>query len=213
MKKFYFLFLTFITASCLNLENQKSERLTFTQSFYPEYTNYIFNAEEEYIKHGFFEKDEKIISSGKYSYKWANQEKNTYINLGDFLPSPDENGYRDFTIFDSLYINIYSEEKTSSTFLVALNCQETVPDSKSSSTVAYLSYLVTMNFKGWKEFKIPFTDFSKKNLPDLTKVTGLCFHSKGWSQVPDPKSVIYIDKFYFTKSKYYFNINENNIDE
>ena len=81
---------------------KKADRLTFVQSFYPEYVNYIFNAEDEYVKHGFFQKDENITNSGKYSYKWANQDQNTYIKLDQFLPDPDEKGYRDFTIYDSL---------------------------------------------------------------------------------------------------------------
>ena len=213
MKRFYIFSLTFMFVSLINLEAQKPDRLTFVQSFYPEYTNYIFNAEEDYVKHGFFEKDEEIKFSGQYSYKWANQDKNNYINLSQFLPEPDQNGYRDFNIYDSLYINIYSKEKTSSTFIIALNCQERQPDSKSSSKNAYLSYYVTMNFKGWKQFKIPFTEFTKNYSPDIRKVTSLCFHAKGWSQVPDPTSVLYIDKFFFTKAIYDFNMNENDINE
>ena len=57
------------------------------------------------------------------------------------------------------------------------------------------------------------TEFSKKNNPDLTKVTSLCFHSKGWSQIIDPTSVINIDKFFFTKAKYDFNMDENDISD
>ena len=127
-----------------SLREEISDRLTFVQSFYPEFTAYIFNSEKDYIKHGFFEKDETITYSGKYSYKWANQDKNTYINLENFLPAA-QNNYRDFSIYDSVYINIYSEEKTSSTFIIALNCQEL-----DSWKNAYFYYYVTMNFKGRK---------------------------------------------------------------
>ena len=81
------------------------------------------------------------------------KSRQKYINLGEFLPSPDKNGYRNFTIYNSLYINIFSEEKTNSTFLVTLNCQERNPDSKSSSTVSYISYFVTINFKDGKNLK------------------------------------------------------------
>ena len=133
--------------------------------------------------------------------------------MKDFLPEPDEKGYRDFTIYDSLYINIYSNEKTGSSFLIELECQEREPDSESSSTKAYISYFLLMNFKGWKEFKIPLSEFSKKYSADITKVTGLSFHSIGWSQVPDPKTIIYIDKFFFTKAKYDFNMDEKDISE
>ena len=191
-----------------NVKQEKPDRLTFVQTFDPKYTNYIFNSEEEFVKHGFFEKDEKITKSGKYSYKWADQEKNSYVDLDQFLPEPDENGYRDFTEFDSLYITIYSEEKTSSTFIIALNCQEVEPTRN-----AYFYYYVTMGFKGWKELKISLKEFTKNNNPDLSKVTGLKFHSKGWSQIVNPDAVIYIDKFFFTKAKYEFNMNETEISD
>ena len=193
----------------LNLNGQKADRLSLVQSFYPEYTQYIFNSEEEYIKHGFFQKDETITSSGKYSYKWENPESNNYINLEQFLPKADANGHRDFSIYDSLYINIYSKEKSSSTFIVALNCQYI----ESLSKNAYFYYYVKMNFKGWKEFKISLRDFIKSNDPDINKVTSLYFSSKGWGQIINPQTVVYIDKFFFTKAKYEFNMNENEIDD
>ena len=208
MKNFY-LFFIILFAFCKNLRENKPDRLTFIQSFYPEYTNYIFNSEEEFIKHGFFIKDEIITSSGKYSYKWENPETNKYINLDSFLPPPDENGFRDFSIYDSLYINIYSEEKTSSTFIVALNCQYV----ESLKKNAYFYYYVTMNFKGWKQLKISIKEFTKSNGPNISQVTGLAFHSTGWSQVVNPKSVVYIDKFFFTKAKYDFNMEESEINE
>ena len=211
MKKLFSFLIVFFIISFYKSENliqEKPDRLTFFQTFDPEYMNYIFNSEEKFVKHGFFVKDEKITKSGKYSYKWANQEKNSYVNLDQFLPEPDENGYRDFTEFDSLYITIYSEEKTSSTFIIALNCQEVKPTRN-----AYFYYYVTMGFKGWKELKISLKEFTKVYNPDLSKVTGLKFYSKGWNQIVNPDTVIYIDKFFFTKAKYEFNMNETEIND
>ena len=193
MKILYIFSLFLISITCINLNDNKINRLTFKQTYYPDLTNYIFNAEEEFVKHGFFERDERITSSGEYSYKWANPDKNNYIKLDQFLPEKNKNGYIDFTIYDSLYINIYSKQKTGATFNIVLYCQEREPDSQSSSPNAYINYLFIMNFKGWKEFKIPFSEFSKNYSPDITKVTSLIFQTKGWSQVPDPTSIINID--------------------
>ena len=208
MKNIYIFFLIFIIPFCKTLKEEKPDRLIVTQSFDPKYTLYIFDSEKDFIKHGFFEKDEKITKSGTFSYKWANQDQHTFINLTSFMPEPDADGYRDFSIYDSIYINIYSEEKTSSTFIIALNCQ-LLDNGKN----AYFYYYVTMNFKGWKELKIPISEFTKNTSPDLKKVSSLCFHSKGWNQIMDPTSVIYIDKFFFTKSQYEFNMDENDISE
>ena len=41
---------------------------------------------------------------------------------------------------------------------------------------------------------IYFTDFSKHYSPDITKVTSIAFSTKGWDQILDPTSIIYIDK-------------------
>ena len=123
MKNIYILFLILFIPFCKTLREDKPDRIIVTESFDPKNVLYVFDAEKDFVKHGFFEKDEKITKSGKYSYKWAKQDQNTYIDLTSFLSEPDENGYRDFSNFDSIYINIYSEEKTSSTFIIALNCQ------------------------------------------------------------------------------------------
>ena len=208
MKNFYVIFFILILPFCTNLKEEKPDRISFIQSFDPENTLYIFDSEKDYVKHGAFEKDEKIIYSGKYSYKWANQDKNNYIDLTQFIPNPDANGYRDLSKYDSLYINIYSKEKTSSTFIMAISCQKIGNDNN-----AYYYYYITMNFKGWKELKISFSEFTDNNyMPDLTKVTHFYFNSKGWNQIVDPTSVIYIDKFFFTKAKYEFNMDENDIN-
>ena len=76
-KVFFILTLSF----CLNLKGDKPDRLTFVQTYDPNYIHYVFNAEEEYVKHGFFEKNEEITLSGKYSYKWEKQDQNTYIKF------------------------------------------------------------------------------------------------------------------------------------
>ena len=208
MKKYFnIIFLILFLPFCTSLREEKPDRISFVQSFDPENTVYIFDSEKDYVKHGFFEKDERITYSGKYSYKWANQDKNNYIDLTGFLPSPNVDGYRDFSKYDSLYINIYSKEKTYSTFIMALECQK-----MDNGNPAYYYYYVTMSFKGWKELKISFSEFTDNNsIPDLTKVTRLYFSSKGWSQTPDPTSVIFIDKFFFTKAKYEFNMDGNDI--
>lgn len=203
MNKLLFLFILFYGT---NLRAQKPDRLEFVQTFDTNFVHYIFNAEEDYVKHGFFEKDENIKSSGKFSYKWAKQDQNTYINLSPFLPEPNENEYIDFSMYDHIYINIYSEKKTSSTFIIALNCQVL-----NNGKNAYFYYYVSMNFEGWKELKIRISEFTKNSSPDLSKVTSLCFHSKGWNQIIDPTSVIYIDKFFFTKAKFDFNMEEEEI--
>ena len=75
-------------------------------------------------------------------------DQNTYINSTSLFPNLDENGYWDFSIYYYLYINIYSEEKTSSTFIVALNCQE-IDGSKN----VYFYYYVYNEFQRMERIK------------------------------------------------------------
>ena len=62
MKYAFILFLFYAIISLSTLKENKDDRLTFVQTFEPEKVNYIFNAEDEFVKHGFFEKDEKITN-------------------------------------------------------------------------------------------------------------------------------------------------------
>ena len=81
--------------------HEDDERLTYKETFDEQRTHYIINTEESYQTLSKFTKDEQITSSGKYTYKWSEQDKNSYIDLKSKLPSPGSSGYVDFTIYET----------------------------------------------------------------------------------------------------------------
>ena len=60
MKNIYILFFLFIIPFCKTLKEDKPDRLIIIESFDPKNALYVFDAEKDFVKHGFFEKDEKI---------------------------------------------------------------------------------------------------------------------------------------------------------
>ncbi len=86
--------------------------------------------------------------------------------------------------------------------LVQLLLQHLIAKKQMEVKMSIFTIMLQQNFKGWKELKISLSEYTKNNSHDLSKLTSLCFHSKGQSQITDPTSIIYIDKFYFVKSKF-----------
>ena len=59
--------------------------------------------------------------------------------------------------------------------------------------VRYKNYKIPINFTGWKEIKIPYSDLGD-NGGDLSQVTSLKIHSSGWGQVPNKDAILFIDR-------------------
>ena len=206
-----FFILSFSLFNCKEIISELN-RLTYKTIIDKDNSFYIINTENEYKIIKNLQKDEIIKYSGDYTYKWANQDSLTYFNLDSLLPKSDSKGYRDFSIYDSIFIKLYSSISTISTFMLVIYCQERQPDQISTMTKHYFRSTVTINFKGWKEILIKFSDLDIGYSPDITKVTGISIISTGWDQIPNPKSVIYFDQIYLIKYKYEFNIPENEIN-
>ena len=190
----------------------KNERLTYKTTIDKDNSFYIINTSNEYQTITNLQKDELIINSGEYTYKWANQDSLTNIYFTSLLPKPDSKGYRDFSIYDEIFLKLYSPKATFSTFIIVIYCQEREPDEISSSTRHYIKYIIKIDFKGWKEFVIPLKSFDIGYSPDITKVTGVNLRSTGWGQNPNPKTVVYFDQICLCKMKYEFNIPEDEIN-
>ena len=208
-----FFVLSFIFGNCKKILSElNNNRLTYKTTIDKDNSFYIINTSNEYQTIQNLQKDELIIDSGDYTYRWSNQDSITSINLSSFLPKADSSGYRDFSIYDAIFLKLYSPKETLSTFIIVILCQEREPDEISPSTRHYIKYTVKINFKGWKEFIIQLNSFDIGYSPDITKVTGILLYSIGWNQSPNPKSVIYFDQVCFSKIKYEFNIPENEIN-
>ena len=201
----------FIGLLCLT-SNKELERLTFEQTYDKDNTYFLINAEDNYKEINKLIKDEYIIHSGTYSYKWERQDINKSLYLMPIKTGSDI--YTDMSNYDSIYLNIYSKYKTQSEFIIIINCQERNPDYVTSFVkYCYASYKIRINFVGWKQFKIRLNAFSTMYEPDFSRVSSIQLGAEGWEMVPNNKTILYFDKILITKATYNFNIKEENIKE
>ena len=214
MKLVFILFLSSLFLSN-SVEETKdvNKRLTFKETFDPENTYYILNAEEEYKEIKNLKKNEEYKNSSSYSYEWTNHPKQLVIVLADYLPEGDAQGYRDMTKYDTVYFNIYSKKILPTKVTLVIPCQERTPDEISDMPYAYRSIKIPINFEGWKEIKISFKQMDNAYGGDLSKVKGFSIYSNGWGNIPNNETELYIDKICFTKLKYEFNMKESEITE
>ena len=191
---------------------KENERITFSESYDKDNAYYLINTENDYKEIKQLKKDEYITRSGAYSYKWERQDINK-----SFYIMPIKTGtniYTDMSIYDSIYLNIYSKYKTNSEFIILIHCQERTPDYITTfMKYAYASYKIRINFKGWKQFKIKLSAFSTTYDPDFKRVSSIQLGSSGWEMVINNKTVIFFDKIFITKAKYNFNMNKDNIKD
>ena len=189
------------------------KRLTYKETFDPDNTYYILNTENEYKTIKNLEKNELITNSSTYTYEWSDHITKTYINLKDSLPKGDSDGYRDMTKYDFIYLNVYSKNNIGSKIVIVIECQKREPDEISQMKVCYKSYIIPINWSGWKEIKIPYSSFSDGYGADLSKVSSLIINSSGWGCVPNKDTILFIDKIFFSKMKIIFNMKEDEIFE
>ena len=214
MKLYLLIFVSLIFSSKSKEENQvMSKRLTYKESFDPNNIYYILDSQEEFKQIKNLQKNEIYKNSSSYSYEWSNHTKKTSIDLKNYLPQSNSEGYRDMTKYEYIYLNIFSKRNTGSKIVLLLYCQERTPDSVSAMKVAYKSYIININFVGWKEIKVPLRIMSNSYGADLTKVSGFSFSATGWNCIPKEETEIYIDKIYFSRYLYTFNMKEFEIYE
>ena len=189
-----------------------NKRLIYKDSFDEDYTHILLNTQEEYKEIKNLKKSENYTNSSLYIYEWSNHPKNTYVPLSEYLPKGDSEGYRDLTIYDTIYLNIFSKRTVLTKITLVIKCQKRTPDEISDMDVAYKSVKILINFEGWKEFKIPLSSLDDSYGANLTTVSGFIFYAN-WGETPNIKTELYIDKVIITRLKYQFNMEESEILE
>ena len=213
MRLFIILFVSLIISIKSKEEaNSKTERLTYIETLDEDNTYYIINTKEEYKEIKNLKKNEIYKNSSSYSYEWSNHTINTKISLNNYLPKSDTK-YRNMTNYDTFYLNIYSKQNIDEKIAIVIECQERTPDEASKMKVSYKYFNILLDFEGWKEFKISYKVFEDGYGGDLTRVSGLAIHSKGYGCVPNEETELFIDKIAFTTLKYKFNMEPSEITE
>lgn len=134
------------------------------------------------------------------SAKWARQDSKTSVVMNS-VPG-------DITDYSFVCLWIYSEKATSSQMQLCINCQPA-----DGGKTAYKRHAITVNWTGWKLLVLNLGDFSDGYGADLSKVSSFALNASGWSMVPNPETVLYIDSIYLSSNSYKFNMSADDIGD
>lgn len=96
----------------------------------------------------------------------------------------------DWSAYDRLSFWLHSRKATGSRFLLILPSEN-----PASEGMDYYSYTFTLNFTGWKHFRLYLPSLSATREPlGWTKIGGLRFTATGWGNEPHPEAVVSIDE-------------------
>lgn len=117
----------------------------------------------------------------KYSMQWNHGASKADVYL------PKKNTPRDWSQFTSLDLWIYSEKAYGNPFMIVVDC-----DPKETGAASYLSYKITVDWEGWKQFSIPVSGMSISRNADPKEVNDVRLVISGWSMVINPECELYI---------------------
>ncbi len=128
-----------------------------------------------------FEKSTEQVKEGASAGKWANVAQNNRIVTSN-IP-------HDWSKFQYISLWVYSAEANkSSVMLVAYSAN------RETNEEDYYHYKVILDWTGWKLFEVAFKEFTvTRNPAGWNKIDSLKLASTGWSQTPNPTTLLYFD--------------------
>lgn len=123
----------------------------------------------------------EYVKEGRFSLKWDNHNVYPAISAVD-IPS-------DWTGANEISFDIYSEKVTDETVTMLI-----YSDNLATKWRDGYSYSFKIDWTGWKEFKIPLSDFELFNNPKgFNNVKSINFTSKAFRSSANPYTVLYLD--------------------
>lgn len=121
------------------------------------------------------------VKEGRFSLKWDNHNVYPAISAVDVPP--------DWTGANEISFDIYSEKVTDETVTMII-----YSDNLATKWRDGYSYSFKIDWTGWKEFKIPLSDFALLNNPTgFNNVKSINFTAKAFRADANPYTVLYLD--------------------
>lgn len=121
------------------------------------------------------------VKSGRFAGKWSDHPRYPTLHTRR-VP-------RDWGSFSALRFWAYSQEPTHEKITLAVES-----DSPETAWKDYFLYTFVVDWTGWKEFAVPFTDFTAYEKPaGWPQVGAVCFFAKIFDRQPNPYTVLYLD--------------------
>lgn len=93
----------------------------------------------------------------------------------------------DWSEWNCLRFALHSAEATGAKFMLIL-----ASDAETDGA-DYFSFPITLDWTGWQEFAIPFSEMSRARQPvGWSKIDSVTFSASGWGNEPNPRSVVHI---------------------
>jgi len=121
------------------------------------------------------------VKNGKYSANWKNHTRTSYLSFS--------NVERDWSDCNEIGFDIYSEVSNGSKIVLVIYTDLNPAPGK---TISCFVYEFKLDFKGWKRFEIPMSEFENTNFADWAKVNEVRFAATGWGCTPNETSNLYI---------------------
>jgi len=124
------------------------------------------------------EADPAVLHKGLPSLKWEHGRH--AIAVTDRIP-------HDWSAHNCLSFALRSAKATGASFVIRLSSEA------DSEGMDYFSFSVTLDWTGWKEFAIPFSEWAQARNPvGWSKIDHIAFIAEGWGNHPNPESVVHI---------------------
>ena len=149
------------------------------------YAGLIEFSSENYIVNSGFIPETEIKYSYERSAKWI-QSKSGHREM--------KVGVGDWTPYDALHLMFYAEEANSTQYNIIVYCGD------SAFRGGYASYVIDIDFSGWRDIEIPleaFTPVEKKGVFDFGSVKGIAVNDF-YSITPVVGSVACLDKIWLS---------------
>lgn len=112
----------------------------------------------------------------------------------------DLGGKQDLSMFDAISFKVYSEKATGNNVHIRFSYAD---DDKSGTAMApYFRLPITVDFTGWKEFKVDFKDMKQNYSPNWTRIAYVSFDCSGWDLSPNPNTKLYFGDIKMIKYDY-----------
>ncbi|MBI4976201.1 MAG: heparinase II/III family protein [Spirochaetes bacterium] len=135
------------------------------------------------------ERSEKNVKQGKASLRWADMPKNTSVNTAKIL--------HDWTGYNAISFRVYSEKNTRQDIALILDSRT------DSAKFSYFAKNFTVDWTGWQEVTILFSDMGKSREPaGFQKIDKISLNASGWGITPNPDTVLYIDDIRLVKGAF-----------
>lgn len=144
---------------------------------------------------------DKVSFTEDYAYD-ENEDGSLFWDSGNVNGASVSQIYvSNWTEYNYLIMRIYSPKATGGKAQIRFSTPK-LESSPANQMAPYCRYQFTVDWTGWKEFKIAIDDLGTNYSPDFSAIQSISFDCSGWEMTPDGKTELYFGYMYLEKTVY-----------